>query len=242
MSVNLHTAARPMTRRFFAAAAVAALTLLAACGDSEPDQRKAFTAFLQTRIVDKPGIHVPRPTAEQTKSFGPYAEHYALITGFNDEMDQAMRGPYKIAQTAAPRTIQDVLARRNDIQALGEAMTAVEAKMRGTLADIESKRVSLRQPDDLKPVFAAAYVRTVTAPAEAFLATIPPVTDTVRLSLRLADYLDSHRASVKVNGAMIQTSDAKAQAEINQMLDALKAQNQRLNDARRRLQTVISGK
>jgi hypothetical protein len=124
----------------------------------------------------------------------------------------------------------------------GEAMTAVEAKMRGTLADIESKRVSLRQPDELKPAFAAAYVRTVTAPAEAFLATVPPVTNAVRLSLRLADYLDTHRASVRVSGAMIQTSDTKAQAEINQMLDALKAQNQRLNDARRRLQAVISGK
>ncbi len=242
MSTVLHTTARPMTRRLFATAAIAALTLLAACGDSEPDQRKAFITFLQARIVDKPGIHVPRPTTEQLNSFGPYAEHYALISGFNDEMDQAMLGPYKIAQTVAPRTIQDVQMRRNDIQALGEAMTAVSAKMRGTLADIEAKRTTLRQPDDLKPVFAAAYARTVTAPAEAFLATIPPVTDTVQLSLRLADYLDTHRASVKVNGAMIQTSDAKAQAEINQMLDALKAQNQRLNDARRRLQTVVSGR
>ncbi|MBV8429259.1 MAG: DUF3053 family protein, partial [Hyphomicrobiales bacterium] len=28
--------------------------------------------FLQTRILDKPGVHVPKPSEEETKSFGDY--------------------------------------------------------------------------------------------------------------------------------------------------------------------------
>ena len=31
--------------------------------------------FLQERIVGKPGVHVPKLTAEQTAAFGDYAKH-----------------------------------------------------------------------------------------------------------------------------------------------------------------------
>ena len=68
-------------RRFFLAALVAGFGL-AACGDSEPTQRKAFMDFLQTRIIDKPGRHVPMRSAEETKSFGDYAKQYEIILGF----------------------------------------------------------------------------------------------------------------------------------------------------------------
>ncbi len=44
------------------ATAVAALILIAAvlagCGDNEADKRKAFIRFLQTRIIDKDGLHM----------------------------------------------------------------------------------------------------------------------------------------------------------------------------------------
>ena len=53
-----------MYRRTLLAAVLVAAFGIAAC-DSEPAQRKAFIEFLQTRIVGKPGVHVPKPAAEQ---------------------------------------------------------------------------------------------------------------------------------------------------------------------------------
>ena len=64
------------------AAAVALFALsftLAACGHDEVAQRKAFMEFLQTRIIDKPGIGVPQPTDDAARSFGVYAKHCAVI-------------------------------------------------------------------------------------------------------------------------------------------------------------------
>ena len=43
---------------------------LVACGNKEADQRKAFTTFLQTRVLDKPGLRVPVPSPEEKASFG----------------------------------------------------------------------------------------------------------------------------------------------------------------------------
>lgn len=47
--------------------AVALPLLLTGCGDKEPEQRTAFTQFLQTRIIDKPGVHAPKLTDDERK-------------------------------------------------------------------------------------------------------------------------------------------------------------------------------
>src|SRR6201999_2151422 len=66
--------------------------LLAGCQD-EPTERKAFIEFLQTRIIDKPGLHVPHLTPEQERGFGDYAKQYAIITDFNDGLDRSVAKP-----------------------------------------------------------------------------------------------------------------------------------------------------
>lgn len=54
---------------------VIATIVLAGCGANDGQQRAAFISFLQTRIVDKPGIHVPRLTDDERERLRCYAEH-----------------------------------------------------------------------------------------------------------------------------------------------------------------------
>lgn len=231
-----------LTRRGFTLAGIAVLALsAAACGDNEPEQRKTFITFLQTRILDKRGVHVPSLTDEEKSSIGPYYDHYMVIGDFNREMNKVLSGPYKIAQTNAPRTMQELVARRSDVKAMAEAMVRAGEDARKLLAEADAKRNALKQSDDLKPIYAAAYKRDVMDPAGAFLATIPVAVDGLNKSLQLADYLDAHSATVKINGANIQTADKKTNAEINQLLNAMNTQNQKLNEARRALQAATAG-
>lgn len=99
--------------------------LLAGCGDDEAAQRTAFIAFLQTRILDTPGLHVPRPTPEETKNWGDYAQHYAVITGFNGALSQRVSKPMeRAASRGSVRSIQDLLDRRSGLAARMNAMNA----------------------------------------------------------------------------------------------------------------------
>jgi hypothetical protein len=120
-------------------------------------------------------------------------------------------------------------------------MALAGEEARKLLAAADAKRDALKQPDDLKPIYAAAYKRDVTDPAAAFLATIPVAVDSLNKSLQLADYLDAHRTTVKVNGASIQAADKKANAEVSQLLNAMNTQDQKLKEARRALQAVTEG-
>src|SRR5215469_6459699 len=114
MEMRLIAAAR---RPVAFASALLVVFLLTGC-DNEPAQRKAFIEFLRTRIIDKPGLHVPHLTPDEAKSFGDYAKQYAIITDFNDGLDRSVAKPMAEAiNRGAVRSLDDVVTRHADFVA-----------------------------------------------------------------------------------------------------------------------------
>src|SRR5271156_6900450 len=100
------------------AACLLLLAVFVAGCDNEPAERKAFIEFLQTRIIDKPGLHVPHLTPEEAKSFGPYAQQYAVITDFNDGLDRSVAKPMAEAiDRGAIHSLDEVVTRHADFVA-----------------------------------------------------------------------------------------------------------------------------
>ena len=140
--------------------AIALPLALAACGSSEPDQRAAFKQFLQTRIVDKPGVHVPKLTADESKSFGEYATHYAVITDFNSDMDASVKPLGSLVQKSTVRSLGDVVSRRDDLKAVQSGLNDMAVQLKAQQAKADSAHAQLKQPEDLKAVYDSAYDRT----------------------------------------------------------------------------------
>ncbi len=108
---------------------------LAACGPSEPAQRKAFIAFLQTEVLPRPGARVPQPNAEKQKTFGDYAGHYAVITRFHERMNASVATPMQQAMSnGVPRSIAEVVTRTAAMSSKQRAMTEAQQKMRRVLS------------------------------------------------------------------------------------------------------------
>ena len=145
------------------------MAALSACGDDDATQRKAFIGFLQTRIVGKPGIHVPRPTVDETKPWGGYAQQYALISGFNDGLSQHVTAPMNEAVSRGLVTsLQDLVTRRANLVEVRRGMSDIRNELGKQFAAAEAAPVALNQSPDLKSVFDAAYERDIAGPAHAF--------------------------------------------------------------------------
>ncbi|RJX77641.1 DUF3053 domain-containing protein [Pseudomonas sp. LS-2] len=215
---------------------------LAACGSSEPDQRAAFKQFLQTRIVDKPGVHVPKLTADESKSFGEYATHYAVITDFNSGMDASVKPLGSLVQKGAVRSLGDVVSRRDDLKAVQSGLNDMATQLKAQQVKADSAHAQLKQPEDLKAVYDSAYDRTVSVPANTFLSVVPQINSTLDSSLKVADYLDAHKAQIEINGPVVKVQDPKVQAELNALLQDLNAQARTVQQAQARLQTVMLGR
>ncbi len=222
---------------------IAALPLvLAACGDKEPEQRAAFTQFLQTRIVDKPGVRVPKLTDEEKKSFGDYAAQYAVITDFNAGMDASVKPLSGIMQKGAMRSLNDIVSRRDDLKTVQAALNDMNAALKEQQAKADAARAALKQPEDLKVVYDKAYEKTVSLPADTFRDVLPQLNATFDSSLKIADYVEAHKAQIEIAGATVKVKDAAVQAELNQLLQDLNTQAKNVQQAQTRLQAVMLGR
>jgi hypothetical protein len=224
--------------------ALAGGSLVASCGDNEPAERKAFIAFLQTYVLDKPGVHLPKPTEADIKSFGGYASHYAVITNFAADPEMMAIGQQmaQAIQTGAPRSVQEVMSRQQDVRTVRDSLAKFRVPLEQKFAAAEAARDALKQPVDLKAVFAAAFDRDVGDPARAFRGALPVVDDALESVLKLAAYIDAHRKEVTISGTNIEVKNPKVRSEVNALLQGITAKAQQLQEHQRRLRVVLTGR
>lgn len=233
---------RSMWMRLAGACLLAVSLALAACGSKEPEQRAAFIQFLQTRVLDRPGVRVPKPTDEQKKPFGDYAQHYAVIADFNEAMNKSVSQPMDaVIAKGSPRSIGDIVARRDDIRTARDGVKQMRTALDDNLARADAAHAALKQPDDLKAVFDKAYEKTVTLPATTFREVFPALDAVLGGAVRIGDYIEAHRAQIQLSGNAITVNDAKVQNELNAMLQELNGHASAIAAAQRKLRTVVTG-
>lgn len=215
---------------------------LAACGGGEAEQAKSFQDFLQTRILDKKGIRMPRPTDDQRASFGRFAADYDVIVKFNDTLSDAMGSKLPtIIQKGNIMSAGQLVERRADVAAAREALAGVSRTLEGALAEANSAKEKFKQPAELKAVYDQAFAKLVTVPATA----VPPVWQALDgalgISLDMADFLAANQAKLKFNGPEVQTSDAKLLVDFNNHIEKMRKAGQSLNEAQRAMRKLIEG-
>jgi hypothetical protein len=219
------------------------VTALAACGDSEADQRKAFIDFLQTRIVNKAGVHVPNPTSEDTRSFGAYAAHYAIITDFagNPEMVGIGKKMETVVGKVSVNSVQEFVDHRVEFRTVVDELAKIREIMNRELAKANTAHAALKQPDDLKVVYDKAFDKDVTAPVTGFSEVLPLVDKIATASLKLGDYIDAHRDKVVMAGRSVGGKDAQTQKDISALLKDVSAYRPQFQDAQNRLRATLYG-
>ncbi len=234
---------RTFIRRLGALSLLLAFSLaLVACGNKEAEQRAAFIAFLQTRVLDKPGLRVPALTPEEKTVFGDYARHFAVITDFNEGMNQSVSQPMtQIMAKGALRSVADLAARRDDLKAAKDGLGGLRTALDQQTAKADAAHAQLKQPDDLKQVYDKAYDKTVTVPAATFKEVFPALDSVFDSALAIGDFLEKNKSKIQVSGATITVTDPAVQAELNKMLQQLNGQSSAINAAQRKMQTMVRG-
>jgi hypothetical protein len=155
------------------AAPVLLVIALAACGDQEQAQRKAFIGFLED-INSRQGVHVLKPSAKDETDFGPYLQHYVIILDYNGAMAAASDDfaaqirKLGVGPTSTARTLEQMAAAPQDLTVAKDEVQKVAQAAEARLAEVNARRNALHQPDDLKAVYDKTFDRLITAPTAAF--------------------------------------------------------------------------
>jgi soluble cytochrome b562 len=215
---------------------------LAACGPSEPDQRKAFIAFLQNDVLPRPGARVPNPSAEKQKTFGDYAGHYAVITRFHERINASVATPMQQAlSNGVPRSLEEAIARRADIAAVRAGLTTMRTALDEAAAATEAERAALKQPDDLRAVYASAYDKLVVQPVTVFREIFPPADDAFAAILAMAELVEGNRQAIKLNGSQLEVTNPALRAKVQAALEGMASKQRSMTEAQQKMRRVLYG-
>ena len=224
--------------------AVMCMLALAGCS-REPEQREAFIGFLQTRAINAKGAIVPYMNQKEEQAIGSnYVAQYQVILDFDKAMNKLVDGPYKETQAliSSARSPADILKRRDDIVKIKTMMDTLGATIRQELDKSNAARAALTQPDDLKPVYDQAYAKIVSAPAEGFLALMPPLQEALDAMLKLADFLQNHSDKISIEEGQLMAGDQTTLDALQPYLDDLNEKSAVMMKAQQQLMNTIQGK
>ncbi|MBJ7223364.1 DUF3053 domain-containing protein [Brenneria sp. L3-3C-1] len=205
---------------------------LVACGDSEADQRKAFTDFLQNVQQQQDG-KLPALTEEQKKTFGPFVNDYAILTTFSQQVNQAVAGSLTpmLEQVSHIRVPQDYLSQRDNLRQSIGALNLLGQQVQAAKAQADNAHRALKQPEELQVAYERLYARVVTQPTNVLLPVIPSAIAFAQSLIQVGDYLQAQGDQVVFNGASVQFPTPQQVAQYNGMVSELPAQQQNLLNA-----------
>ncbi|ELY4033110.1 DUF3053 family protein [Cronobacter sakazakii] len=228
---------RTWKRVFFTLFLTGMVWQLAGCdNDKEPEQRKAFIQFLQTRILPSEKLSVPTLTAQEKESFGKYADDYAILSDYSSEMTTAFSGnDQAMRQMRGVTSAKDMVEKRETIEKSRKEVGNIESKRADTMKSVEERYSKLKQPDDLKAVFDQAYQKTVVRPNALLTQTLSLTDAILGQALDIGNYLNSLGNKVQYTGAMAQFTDQKQLDLFNEKLSAMREKQQELLTVARQL-------
>lgn len=235
-----------MVRRAVACAALVLLVLTGtAYGGSEADQRKAFISFLEY-INKLPGVRFEKPTPEQEKTFGDYQKQYDLLVNFNNDLGAIFRDLINRMKEVGVsegvhRSISELAAHRDEVAAIRPLIEKTIGQLEVNLAKLDSERAAYQQPDDLKAVYARTVDRLITKPAQAMEHSYKMLDEALASSVRLADFINSHKDKVTITPVRIIASDQETLDQVQALFTAQVEAAKRFREAQRSLHTLLVG-
>ncbi|QNQ54467.1 DUF3053 domain-containing protein [Serratia liquefaciens] len=212
---------------------------LTACGDKEPEQRKAFIDYIQNTVM-RSGAKIPTLSEDQKQKFGNYAGDYAILVGFSQQLSKSLDASLTPAldQINQIRTAQDYMSKRDTLQQSVGALNLLGQQIQSAKSQADTAHTALKQPDDLKAVYNQAYDKIVTGPANALMPVIPTTASFVQDLVQVGDFLRAQGNQVAFNNNGVQFRTSQQATQYNTMMSNLVAKQQDLLNAQKIVSSV----
>lgn len=199
------------------------LAALSGCGDTEPEERRAFIAYLNDTILAQKGVELPELSPAEKKSIGAYKKHYELLTGFQKTLAKETRK--NTGELLALFNTEDVTALAERERSLKKAVRETE-KLRKIILSLLEKtdkaKTKLAMPDDLAAVYNPVYAKVVSLPAASSAAVFDVARSAFAANLDLLDFIGSNSRDVEISGGTINLKNPGLKDELDGKASAVR--------------------
>ena len=208
------------------------LVLPWSCSDNEPEERRAFAAFLAEKVLPVQGVALPELAGKEKRAVGRYADHYNLLQSFQKEL--AGETGKNAGELLALTEFVDLAALAGAEKSLRKAAREAESlsKLVETLtAKADKKKAALSLPEDIAPAYNTAYDKIVVRPGAATAAMFASVRTTFAAILDLLDFVASRSRDMEIDGKNINLKNIGLKDELQTKMTAVRERSLEMGKA-----------
>lgn len=139
------------------------IAMLAGCEGKGDSSRRAFVEYLNTQIITSPVVGVCELTPAQRQAFGHYADDYdVLLTAYGQIFAVVYETGQEDKITGVIQSERDNLVFLNELRVARDVNNRFILRLKNVSSENRKKYSALKLPSDVKPVFDAAWNKTVT--------------------------------------------------------------------------------
>jgi hypothetical protein len=219
--------------------ALLVVLLLSACGDKEPEQRKAFIDYLQNTVV-RSGVNIPTLSEDQKQKFGNYVNDYAILVDFSQRFSKSVETGINpvLEQISQIHTAQDYIFKNNDLSQSVGNLNLVEQQILTAKSLADRAQAALKQPEELKKIYNQVYSKSVTIPSNTLLPALPSIAGFVQDVMQVGAFLQAQGTQVSFNNSSVQLRTQQQVTEYNKMMANLVAKQQNFLNAQQAVKSV----
>ena len=206
---------------------------------AEPKHRKAFIAFLQTRVLDNKRQTVPRLTPAEKEEFGIYASHYEVVSDFLQEVKEI--AAFKAMEELGGRgmhSLPQLMEKRALLQKMQTLIKPGVELLQAALDKANNRKAALVQPEELKTVFDAAFQKLVGKPADLMLKVLPAMGRMLIPTMDLLALIDRHPAEISIKGMAVEVKSQKMMNQVNALIQKIQTEGAEMDELQKALRSI----
>jgi hypothetical protein len=211
---------------------------ITACGDKEPQQRKAFIDYLQNTVM-RSGQNLPSLSEDQKQKFGNYVNDYNVLVTFSRQVKSAVDSSLvpTVNEIVQIHTPSDYIQQRSALQQSVGSLNMLTQQVQSEKAKADAALAVLKQPDDLKAAYGQVYNKVVTVPANSLVTITPSLVGLTQEIAAVGDFLAQQGKQVNFTNNGVQFPTIVQVEQYNKLMGVLVSRQQALISA----QKVLTG-
>ena len=208
------------------------LLALGGCSDNEPENRRAFIAFLDEKVLPQKGVSLPELAGKEKKALGTYAEHYELLTDFQKNLaKEAGKNATELLALTEFANLEALAKGERSLKNAAKEADKLQKLVLSLKEKADKNKAGLSLPEDLAPVYNAAYDKVVTLPAAASAEAFAAVHSVFAAILDLLDFINAHSRDMEIDGKNINLKNIALKDDLNAKMAAVREKAQDLQTA-----------
>ena len=208
------------------------LVLPWSCSGDEPEERRAFAAFLAEKVLSAKGAALPELAGKEKRAVGRYAEHYTLLQSFQKDLaKETEKNAKELLALTAFENLAALAGAEKSLRKAAREAEEISKLVTSLMAKADNKKDALSLPEDIASAYNAAYDKIVSRPGAASSAMFASVRATFAAILDLLDFVASRSRDMEIDGKNINLKNIGLKKDLQAKMAAVRERSLELGKA-----------